>query len=435
MKGEVINVLKKIGKIWILVLLLATFLIVQIIALSRGLNYGQDDVASDELNGEINFVSNRTDKSNELNKLIEEFEKIHPNVHINLELIGDVEEILERKAAVGDLPDVTLIPATIEKKEFSKYFLPIDDLGFNEDNVYNYISGVGSDNLLYSINTSTVWNGVIYNKQIFRELGINELPKSEVEFFDVCRKIKDNNIVPVALNYRQSWVMNMWIDTVPYLYDYNMDYKLIRESKDVLSKDGEVYKALNFAKNIYNYGYCENDILNYDWSQCKEDIINGKTAMIIWNSDFINQLVDLGMDKNDLGMFPIPETNLIKMNGDYRMGISKNTKYPDVAKEFFKFLFENNRYADSVNIMSSLKGSEDTKKMISDLNEFNIPILFEKDITEQNSEETALHEKYNYLRKSVGLNYKFIQSYITADATKAIEKDMNDKWREYEKNI
>ena len=425
--------LKNMGKIWVVVLLLVTFLIVQIIALSKGLNYGQDDVVSDELNGEISFVSNRTDKSNELNQLIEEFEKIHPNVHINLELIGDVEEILERKAAVGDLPDVTLIPATIEKKEFSKYFLPIDDLGFNEDNVYNYISGVGSDNLLYSINTSTVWNGVIYNKQIFRKLEINELPKTEKEFFDVCRKIKDNNIVPVALNYRQSWVMNMWIDTVPYLYNDNMDYNLISESKDVLSKDGEIYKALNFAKNIYNYGYCENDILNYDWSQCKEDIINGNTAMIIWNSDFINQLVDLGMDKNDLGMFPIPETNVIKMNGDYRMGISKNTKYPDVAKEFFKFLFENNRYADSVNIMSSLKGNEDTEKMISDLNEFNIPIVFEKDITSQNSEKTALNEKYNYLRKSVGLDYKFIQSYIISNDTRSIEKDMNDKWRISEK--
>ena len=425
--------LKNMGKIWVVVLLLVTFLIVQIIALSKGLNYGQDDVVSDELNGEISFVSNRTDKSNELNQLIEEFEKIHPNVHINLELIGDVEEILERKAAVGDLPDVTLIPATIDKKEFSKYFLPIDDLGFSEDNVYNYIYGVGSDNLLYSINTSTVWNGVIYNKQIFRKLEINELPKTEKEFFDVCRKIKDNNIVPVALNYRQSWVMNMWIDTVPYLYNDNMDYNLISESKDVLSKDGEIYKALNFAKNIYNYGYCENDILNYDWSQCKEDIINGNTAMIIWNSDFINQLVDLGMDKNDLGMFPIPETNVIKMNGDYRMGISKNTKYPDVAKEFFKFLFENNRYADSVNIMSSLKGNEDTEKMISDLNEFNIPIVFEKDITSQNSEKTALNEKYNYLRKSVGLDYKFIQSYIISNDTRSIEKDMNDKWRISEK--
>ena len=125
MKGEGINVLKNMGKIWVVVLLLVTFLIVQIIALSKGLNYGRDDVVSDELNGEISFVSNRTDKSNELNQLIEEFEKIHPNVHINLELIGDVEEILERKAAVGDIPDVTLIPATIDKKEFSKYLFII----------------------------------------------------------------------------------------------------------------------------------------------------------------------------------------------------------------------------------------------------------------------------------------------------------------------
>ncbi|ETJ25861.1 putative ABC transporter extracellular-binding protein yurOprecursor, partial [human gut metagenome] len=72
---------------------------------------------------------------------VDEFEKIYPNVHVNLELIGDVEEILERKAAVGDLPDVTLVPASINKREFSSYFLPIDDLGFNGDNMYDYVSG------------------------------------------------------------------------------------------------------------------------------------------------------------------------------------------------------------------------------------------------------------------------------------------------------
>lgn len=153
--------------------------------------------------------------------------------------------------------------------------------------------------------------------------------------------------------------------------------------------------------------------------------------MIIWNSDFINQLVDLGMDKNDLGMFPIPETNVINMIGDYRMGISKNTKYPEASKVFLKFLFEEDRYANAVDIMSSLRDSEENLKMIDELNKFNIPVVFQENIAAQNDEESKLHDKYTYLRKSIGLDYTFIQNYITSEDTKKIEKEANDKWRLY----
>ena len=407
MKGEVIKVLKNIKRVWIIILLAMIGFAIQIVALSKSFNYEKDDKKLNFLHGNIDFVSNRTDKSNELNELVDEFEKMYPNVHVNLELIGDVEEILERKAAVGDLPDVTLVPASIDKGEFSSYFLPIDDLGFNGD------------------------KGVIYNKEIFNNLGIDTYPKTEKEFFNVCSKIKNNGIVPIALNYRQSWITNTWIDTIPYLYNAHMEDKLIGESKDVFSSDGEIYKSLNFVKKIYTSGYCESDIVNYDWAQCKEDIINGKTAMIIWNSDFINQLVDLGMDKNDLGMFPIPETNVIKMIGDYRIGISKNTKYPEASKAFLKFLFEEDRYANAVNIMSSLRDSEENLKMIDELNKFDIPVIFQESIAAQNDEENKLHDKYTYLRKSIGLDYTFIQNYITSEDTKKIEKEANDKWRLY----
>lgn len=63
-----------------------------------------------EVEGEISFLSNRVDKKEELDKLIEEFEKKYPKTKINLELIGDLGEILQRKANVQELSDVTIIP-------------------------------------------------------------------------------------------------------------------------------------------------------------------------------------------------------------------------------------------------------------------------------------------------------------------------------------
>lgn len=415
----------------IIILFIVIIFFIQFMFLGKLLKYDEDNNSEKELHGDITFVSNRTDKKKELNKIIEEFEKIHPNVNVNLELIGDAEEILERKASVGEMADVTLVPGVIERKEFYKYFLPIDDLGFNKEKIYDYSSGVGEDGNLYALTASQSWHGVIYNKKIFKDLGINKIPASEEEFFDVCRKIKSNGIVPVALNYRQSWIMSMWIDTIPYIYNINLEEGMLSSDRDILDSESPIYKGLNFAREIYSNGYCEDDPLNYEWRQCKEDMVNGKIAMTIWNSDFVYQLEDLGLDKDSIGMFTLPEAKVIRMIGDYKIGISKNTKYPEASKEFFKYLFEEDRYAKAINVMSNSKESLRTKESIEDLKKYNLPILFQENLISNKSDrENRTHVKYYNLKNRVGLDYKFVQSYITTEEPGNLRDSINSKWRE-----
>ena len=355
--------LKNSNKIWCIIFVI--LFIPLVIALNKVQKH-YTDKNEDELQGDISFVSNRTDKSDELNKLIEEFEKIHPNV---------------------------------------------------------------------TLTTSESWHGVIYNKDIFKELGITRLPTNQAEFLDVCNKIKSNGIVPVALNYKQSWIMGMWGDIIPYLYNINFEKGVLLNNEDILGNDSAIYKALNLARNIYSNGYCEEDPLNYEWRQCKEDILDGKIAMIIWNSDFIYQLEDLGMGRDSIGMFPLPDTNVINMTGDYKIAINKNTKYPEAAKEFLKYLFEEDRYVKAVNIMSNSKESERTKEVLNNLNEFNLPVKFQSDkLLNETDEDRKIYNKYYTLKNSVGLNYRFIQSYITSENPEKLREDMNSEWREQRDN-
>lgn len=428
---------KKINKFFVMGIIVSSIFIIYIIGSNKDFTISKniDEKNRQDPKGEITFVSNRTDKRAELNDLIKEFENIYPKTKVRLDLIGDAEGILERKASVGELPDVTLIPSAIESKEFNKYFLPIDDLGFNENNIYNYNSGVGGDGKLYSVTTSMSWHGIIYNKKIFNDLGITTTPKTEEEFWKLCNEIEANGIVPVALNYKQSWVMNMWLDNIPYLYNTYMEEDILTKSKDILGRNSEVYKALNFIRQIYKKGYCEEDLLNYDWTQCKNDIVTGKVVMTIWTSDFIKQLEEKGMSKDDVGIFPIPSTNEIKLVGDYKIGISDNTKYPEVAKEFLKFLFEEDRYATAVNIMSNRKNNEDTTKFIDQLNNFDIPVKFQEDILiKQTDNEARMHNKFYSLKKKVGIDYEFVQKYIISRDTDALRKETNEEWKEYRDN-
>lgn len=393
-------------------------------------------IKKEELEGNITFVSNRTDKKQEIEELIEEFESLNPKVSIELELLGDASTILYKRALVGELPDVTLIPGGINVTDYYKYFLPIDDLGFTAEDIYSYEVGLSNDNHLYSLTTSLNWNGFIYNKEVFKKANINKLPTTIEEFFEVCKKIKELVVTPVALNYKQGWLMDKWVDLVPYIIDKNIEHKVVNEGLEILDDKSSIFQSINFVRNIIENKYCEEDLLNYEWDKCKEDIRDGKVAMFLGNSDFTYQLEELGMDKGDIGMFPFMGSEDIYIYGDYSMGISKGTRYPEASKAFLKFLFEEDRYANTVDILSPLKNSEKNKTFFKELEKFNLPLDIYGEKIETNSEGVNdTHEYYYTLRKSIGIDSSFVQSYSISDNPDAIRNKVNSKWNEFKKSI
>lgn len=415
--------------IFLLILLLLAVPVVGAKLFLKEINLGTND--EEELKGDITFVSNRTDKRDEIEALINEFEELNPKVNVELELIGDAETILQRKASVGELPDVTLVPSNISKNEYANYFLTIDDLGFNDNNIYNYDMGLGSDSRLYCLNSSITWQGIIYNKEIFQRANIEKLPTNIEELFQACEKIKALGVTPIAINYRQSWTMNLWVDIIPHLFDNNFSKDTVLGNKTILNSDSGMYKSLNLAREIVKRGYCEEDLLNYDWQQFKNDMNDGKIAMTVWNSDFINQLEDMGMDKDDIGMFPIPETKIIKIYGDYKFAVSKNSDNPEVAKEFLKYIFEESRYAKAVNNISPLKEEIDSKDNFESMKEYGIPVEFYADfVRKQSVYDAKLEEEYLRLKNINGLDGSFVQKYITEDNIDNLINEAENKWKE-----
>lgn len=415
--------------IFLLILLLLAVPVVGAKLFLKEINLGTND--EEELKGDITFVSNRTDKRDEIEALINEFDELNPKVNVELELIGDAETILQRKASVGELPDVTLVPSNISKNEYANYFLTIDDLGFNDNNIYNYDMGLGSDSRLYCLNSSITWQGIIYNKEIFQKANIEKLPTTIEELFQACEKIKALGVTPIAINYRQSWTMNLWVDIIPHLFDNNFSKDTVLGNKTILNSDSGMYKSLNLAREIVKRGYCEEDLLNYDWQQFKNDMNDGKIAMTVWNSDFINQLEDMGMDKDDIGMFPIPETKIIKIYGDYKFAVSKNSDNPEVAKEFLKYIFEESRYAKAVNNISPLKEEIDSKDNFESMKEYGIPVEFYADfVRKQSVYDAKLEEEYLRLKNINGLDGSFVQKYITEDNIDNLINATENKWKE-----
>ncbi len=82
-------------------------------------------------------------------------------------------------------------PASIDSKGVENYLEPLGKVSEFKDK-YNFIDNAYIlDNKLYSVPSSAYLKGIIYNKEVFDKAGITSIPKSEEEFLEALRMIKD----------------------------------------------------------------------------------------------------------------------------------------------------------------------------------------------------------------------------------------------------
>lgn len=64
---------------------------------------------------------------------------------------------------------------------------------------------------MYGIANGGNADGIAYNKRIWQEAGITEVPTTPDEFLDDLQKIKDNtDATPLYTNFAARWTMGAW---------------------------------------------------------------------------------------------------------------------------------------------------------------------------------------------------------------------------------
>ena len=175
-----------------------------------------------DLTAKIHFAYHRTDIPDKLNGYVEEFRKIYPNVEIEYELITDYAENALLRV---DNTDWTImgIP-TVQKDELSKYFVPLGSLEVL-DGLYNFMSTQSFEGICYGVPSTGNANGVLYNKRIFAEAGVTELPKTPDEFIAALKAVKEKtDAIPLYTNYAAGWTMGAWDAYIGVAATGNPDY-------------------------------------------------------------------------------------------------------------------------------------------------------------------------------------------------------------------
>lgn len=282
-----------------------------------------------DLKADIKILTNRTDVVDTVYKgYAEEFMKKYPNITVTYEAVTDYEEALTLRLTNGDWGDICFIPSTVDKSELSEYFTPMGDFE-TLNGIYNFVTEKTYENTVYGIPNGGTAGGVAYNKRIWKEAGITELPTTPDEFLKDLQQIKDKtDAIPLYTNFSAGWTMGAWNDYVGIASNADPDYKnnKLLHQKDPFTKNEEMSGPYAVFYTLYQAvanKLVEEDPASSDWESSKGMINNGEVATMVLGSWCVEQFKGAGDHPEDIGYMPFP----ITVNGEQAAASGGNYSY------------------------------------------------------------------------------------------------------------
>ena len=226
------------------------------------------------------------------------------------------------------------------------------------------------DGKQYGLPVRTCVNFFLYNKEIFEENGITELPQTWDEFLDVCALLKDNGVTPLALGNAEAWPLLHYISALNLRLvpeeTFNNDYYLVTGE----FTDPGYIEALDMMLELYNNGYFMDGANSTPMAAAREMFNAGRTAMIQDQVGSFKSYYYDTMGGDSWGIFPMPAIEGAQGNSDMMVGwidqfvMSSSCEHPEAVIDFLKFFYneENQKkMTEDLGFVSTITSvSEDT---------------------------------------------------------------------------
>ncbi len=331
-------------------------------AAASGLTYASINLGEDykDLTTTIKFIHHKTDREEDgtIPDLIAKFNEVYPGITVETEGITDYAEDSLLRLSSGDWGDVMFIPA-IDAVELPTYFVPygtVEEMSEYVNFADQWKDAAGN---CYGIGYMGNAQGVLYNKKVFADAGVTELPKTPDEFIAALQAIKDNtDAIPLYTNYAAGWTMggawDGYLGAITNGDETWLNQKFIHEAEP-FKDHGDGTGPYALYKILYDataQGLIEEDYTTTDWEGCKPMINNGEIGAMVLGSWAVAQMKAAGDHPDDIGYMPFP----ITVNGqqyatagpDYCYGINANASDDNkaAAMVFVKWMVEESGWCD-----------------------------------------------------------------------------------------
>jgi raffinose/stachyose/melibiose transport system substrate-binding protein len=335
------------------------------LALSALAGCSSNQNSSADANGKvkIEFFSYKPEAVNTFNKLIKEFEKENHKIDVVKTNSPDSPTYSQSRVAKRDIPDVIGYGGEATFGELAKAgaLKDVSNDSLLKDIQPSYlqmIKDVAKSDKVYGIPYATNADAVIYNKTIFKELGI-DVPQTWDQFVAAAEKIKAAGKNPFYFTYKDAWTALPAYDALAANTESQNFFKELSNGKTTFSKG----QKETFDKYATLLKYANTDSQGIGYSDGNTAFAKGEAAMYLQGIWAIPEIKKANPNI-DLGVFPFPVTNTpgeskVVSGVDLALATSSTTKHPKEVEKFIEFLFSDaslKQYIKEQNAFTAKKG-------------------------------------------------------------------------------
>lgn len=277
-----------------------------------------------------------------------EFQKEYPNVTVETETIGggaQWQTILKSKFAADEGPDISPIEGLGQYELWQEYIAEFSGeawmdtvLPFAADNMK-----VNGRQMGMPINLEGY--GYIYNKDIFAEVGVTDLPKTLSELEDAAKKIKAAGYTPFATGYATWWVLGLHLMNQAFAHQEDPHGFIEELNNGTATMSGNMYfeDLQNLVDLTLEYG--DKNPLTTDHNMQIQLFANGQAAMIqqgVWKEIPIYE----ANPEANIGLLPMPfnddeaEMDKIPVGVPFYFVVNKTAEpaVQEAANDFLNYL-------------------------------------------------------------------------------------------------
>ncbi|WP_416147503.1 ABC transporter substrate-binding protein [Salipaludibacillus sp. HK11] len=326
---------------------------------TNGENSGEEDKAT------IEFFQVKPEAVETFDTLIEQFESENPEIEVDQNTVPDGMTVLTTRFSTGDIPDLFItypVESDYVLRVNNDYLLDMTDESFI-DNINPEIQDLYLENdRMYGAALSLNANGILYNKAIFEEHGI-DIPNTWDEFTSVLEELENAGETPVIMgnqNLDQTSVFNLNFIAQKFDADY---WERFNNGEESVVGDPDWEEAAEKMLEVLDYAQA--DHMGTDYDQGNQQFANGEGAMYFMGAWVLPTL--RGMNDNfdeEFGYFPFPQTNdpeeNVTISGvDVGLSISADSEYPEESLKFVEFLIEEaQQFSNMDGSFSAVEGVE-----------------------------------------------------------------------------
>lgn len=278
-------------------------------------------------------------------EMMAKFEAEHPGVTIEVQhAANDSAALLQSRVNANDIPDVFAVEAGTNAKKYYEYAY-----NWSEDkDVLELFQtealtvGTDAQGNIMSLPWTYENAGLLYNKDLFEQAGITELPRTLDELEAACQKLEGAGITPFALAAKEGWVMGQ-LST-----HFMMDKTLDAEGVAAGLTDGSLtFAQLSNFRNLFRFldlakQYGPDKPLEMDW-ETSENMLANNQAAIISMGDWCQSVLDSFNPDANIGFLPCPvsdnpEDATLLSSCNWTYIVNKDSENLELAKEYAEYI-------------------------------------------------------------------------------------------------